>query len=583
MKTATTTFNRNLGRRQSLRRTRIILALAWSFWRDARAVARAQRMQAPGQAQPEIDAIYRRGGERFRRTALSLGGLIIKVGQFLSARTDLLPLAFTRELQQLQDQVPAASFDSIHREMEAAWGRPPAEVLVRIDPVPVAAASLGQVHRAVLVDGGETVAIKVRRPGIEALAAVDLRALGWVVAALQRWTRVGRRLDLRSVFAEFRQLVGRELDYTQEAENLRRFREDFADIPAIRVPREYPQYVCKTVLVMEFVSGVKLTDADGLAALGCDRKELAVQLVQSYLRQMLMTGLIQLDPHPGNFLVDESHRLIFLDFGMMAQLSDAERRGMIGLVEAAVARHPGGVVRAMDDLGFLRPHANRPLLNRAIASLIDRIAGIELTQGPAMDRMVADLQDFLYEEPLQFPAAYMFLGRALGMLFSRVNDLDPKLNWLDLLRNEALPMIRAARPKVWDPPFMRRLGDVVGEIFGEAAHSVFDLVSQEAARTVRASWQLPEAATRLIRQLEDESLATRPELTGVYRRLDAIALEMRFLRWTGLGGFFLLLLFYLRQYGPHQLVPWLWAVLALIAANGFWLFTRLRRKRKGTR
>jgi len=181
-----------------LRRTLAIFRLAISYWGDSRQIERARRL-LPDEAAQREEAILTAGGIRFRKTALQLGGLIIKVGQFLSARTDILPLAFTRQLSQLQDAVPEAPWTAVSQLMEEQWEVPLASILTAIDPHPVAAASLGQVHRAILPDG-RVVAVKVQRPEIDRLAAIDLAALSVIMGVLERWTRVGRRVSARRLF-----------------------------------------------------------------------------------------------------------------------------------------------------------------------------------------------------------------------------------------------------------------------------------------------------------------------------------------------------------------------------------------------
>lgn len=532
-----------------LTRTLAIFRLALSYWGDYRAIQRAERTLSKDAASRAVDAIYQQGGIRFRNEALRLQGLIIKVGQFLSARTDVLPLTFTKELQQLQDQVPAASFDAVRGVIESAFQKPLNEIFYDFEPQPVAAASLGQVHRARLAHGGEIVAVKVQRPQIRELAKTDLRALSRIMAILKRWTKAGRRLDTVRLFEEFRESIYRELDYVQEQDHLLHFQRDFADWPSVQVPQVYEQYTHSTVLVMEFVEGIKLTEVEELNASGLRPQELASVLVESYLKQIVLDGFVQIDPHPGNFLAGMDGRLIFLDFGMMATIPPDHVDVFGRLVEFGLARNAQGVVDSMIALGFVRPSANVEVLGRAVSFMLDRIAGVPLQEGAALTGLVRDFQDFLYEEPLQFPAQYMFLGRAIGMLFGLVAVLDPDLDWMALLKEKALPMINERRV-VWDNRYYQMLRDQVGNLFGAAGKMVWDKAADKVKIWGQIGWRLPEELDQALVKITHGSIATRPEMTPVLRRLDKIAWQLSIVAAWILAGFSSLLAVFWR--GRHS-------------------------------
>ncbi|PSR34171.1 MAG: ABC transporter [Sulfobacillus benefaciens] len=502
-------------------RTYAIFALALSYWRDARAIARAKRRLPEIEAKAKEARIYELGGERFRREALRLGGLIIKVGQFLSARTDVLPLEFTRQLASLQDQVPAASYSEVQQLLESVYQKPVSEVFRDFGQEPVAAASLGQVHHALLRDEGQDVAVKVRRPGIKELASIDLRALALVMAALKRWTRAGRRLDTVRIFREFRDMVNRELDYVQERQNLEAFAENFKDNPAVKIPQVYPAYSSKSVLVMEYVSGYKLTDHEALVKAGLDPKALAHTLVNTFLQQIVVDGVVQIDPHPGNFFAGYDGKLIFLDFGMIGHIPPEHLAYAAQLVEGVLSQDASRVVDAIDGLGFLAPHAQKQLLQRAMTVLLNRSAGTPLSPGPQLTRVVSDFQDFLYEEPLLFPAQYMFLGRAIGMLFGLISALDPDLDWLQVLRQEALPLINARRQAA-GPSWLGSIRRAVTDMFGAEAATLVDTIGRRVWDTVLMAGRLPGSVDRIVATAAAGELVTRPELTQMMRRVDRI-------------------------------------------------------------
>ncbi len=507
--------------RSGIRRTAAIFRLALSFWGDARAIARAKRRLSAEDAKKAESRIYATGGARFRREAIRLGGLIIKVGQFLSARTDVLPLEFTRQLQTLQDQVPPAPFGDIQETLKATYGANWSRVFLEFSPEPVAAASLGQVHRAVLAETETVVAVKVRRPGIEELAAVDLNALGSIMKVLRRWTKPGRRLDTVRLFEEFRDMVRRELDYRQELKSLEQFAENFREDKAIRVPLAYPEFSHETVLVMEFVAGLKLTDRSALVKAGLEPKALARTLVNAFLKQIISDGLVQIDPHPGNFFAALDGKVIFLDFGMMGHIP-AEHLGFAArFLEGFLTKDARRVVEAIDGLGFLAPHAQKPLLQRAVAVMLERSAGTPVSPGPQLDRAVKDFQDFLYEEPLLFPAQYMFLGRAIGMLFGLVSALDIDLDWMQLLRQEALPLLNQRRRET-GAAWLAKIREGISDWLGPEVGAAFDTVGQRVSDVVGVLQRVPVNLDRVLSTAEAGSLVTRPELSSVARRLDRL-------------------------------------------------------------
>lgn len=533
-------------RLSGVRRTSAIFRLALSFVRDGRKIARAKRRLSDSEFRVVEEEIYRQGGLRFRDEALQLGGLIIKVGQFLSARTDVLPLAFTRELAILQDRVPAAPWPDVQTLMESMWGQPLDALFQEVNPEPVAAASLGQVHRGVLKDG-RVVALKVQRPGIENLARIDLSALRTIMRVLERRTRVGRRLNALRLFEEFQSLVREELDYRIEEAHQLQFAANFHEDSRVAVPAPLPSLTRQRVLVMDFVQGTKLTDAEELRAQGFDGAVLADLLIQSYLKQIAIDGFVQLDPHPGNFLADASGRLVFLDFGMMGEIPAQDLRQVAALLRALLIRDARAVVEAIDGLGFIRPGASPRLMIRAVQLMVDQLSGVPLTPGPALDRAVADFQDFLYQEPLQFPARYMFLGRAIGMLFGLISTLDPGLDWMGVLRKRALPILNARQHSPW----VEQFGHWARVLLGSEAGNMVQTGVALGLGELREMATIPGKARRVLTRMEEGSLETNPELTPLYRKMDGLSEINRALVLSLWAGLSLALGFTLHRIWPH--------------------------------
>jgi predicted unusual protein kinase regulating ubiquinone biosynthesis (AarF/ABC1/UbiB family) len=487
----------------------------------------------------ELEArVFARAGARVRRSALRLQGLIVKVGQFLSARADVLPLAFTRELTQLQDAVPAAPFDRIRRRIERELGASVEALFQSFEERAAAAASLGQVHRAVMPDG-RVVAVKVLRPGIERLADADLAALRMITRFLKRFTSFGRRLHVADIYEEFAKGVGEELDYRSEAAYLERFRKHFEGNPRIVVPAIVDRLVTKSVFVMDFIDGVKVSDLEQLRQWQVDPHAIVEILVDAYLRQMLEYGLVHIDPHPGNLLVLPDGRLCVLDFGMMADVPAQDVRVFAGLVQAAITRNLEGVVEAIDQLGFLQPYANRAILTQAIGMIIDRLNGFQLTRGPELDRFIEDFQDFLHDEPLILKANYLFVGRAIGMLTGVLTTLDPSIDWWNLLKERALPLLNASATsdeRNEGRDFRSRIRRAAQELFGDSAAVLVDVVLAQAQDTGLALIRLPGVMQRVLDRADRGDLMVAVELEPVLARLDRLERLFARLRWTLLFG-----------------------------------------------
>ncbi|MCY0875611.1 MAG: AarF/UbiB family protein [Firmicutes bacterium] len=509
-----------------------ILFLALSFIRYYWQIRFIVRFRAA--RRQELEArVFARAGARVRISALRLQGLIVKVGQFLSARADVLPLAFTRELTQLQDAVPAVPFSKIRPQIESELGADLDALFAAFAPIATAAASLGQVHRATLADGRE-VAVKVLRPGIAALAHTDLSALRMIAWYLETFTKFGRRLQLTQIYEEFSRSVQEELDYRLEADYMEQFRKYFQDSPHIAVPGIVDRLVTRSVIVMDFIDGCKISDSQRLAQWGVDPEALVETLVDAYLRQMLKYGLVHVDPHPGNLLVLADGRLCFIDFGMMAQVQPDDVSVFASLVQAAISRNLDGIVEAVDKLGFLQPHANRAILKQAVGMMLDRLNGFQLARGPELDRFIEDFQDFLHDEPLILQAKYLFIGRAIGMLSGVLTTLKPSIDWWTLLKERALPLLSAQSENDSDAPdgVRARVRGVVKELFGDTGALAFDLILSQAKDTGLALVRLPSELDRVLQKMDRNEWAVQVDLDHALLRLDRLSYLLARAYWT---------------------------------------------------
>lgn len=386
----------------------------------------------------------------FRTLAIEMGGVLIKVGQFLSSRVDVLPEEITKELAGLQDEVPAEAFVNIRRVIERELGSQLFERLVTIQEVPLAAASLGQVHRATLtaLASGQTpadqlkVVIKVQRPNIETLIATDLEALRAVGRWLNRWPPIRRRANIPSLLEEFTRVLYQELDYLAEGRNAETFASNLANDREVRVPRVIWSHTTKHVLTLEDVFAIKITDYAAITAAGVDRVQVARRLFRTYLQQIFRDGFFHADPHPGNLFVSiegaNGWRLVFVDFGMAGRLSPSVRTGLRETAIAVATRDSGRLVRSQQQLGLLLPSANLPLLERAEARVLDRFWGrtmedLQQVGRQEMRELVAEFRELLYKMPFHVPEDLILLGRTLGILSGMCTGLNPQFNvWHEL-------------------------------------------------------------------------------------------------------------------------------------------------------
>ena len=266
-----------------LRVSRLLLWTIWVIYRERRRVIRA-RERGNYEVRPNIEVLIK-VLVAFRKTAIKLGVLMIKLGQFLSSRADLLPEQALNVLAELQDEVPPAPFEHVVSVIESELGKPVEEIFSVLERKCTAAASLGQVHKAVLASTGETVAVKVQRPNIEQLVRMDLSTLRFVIWVIMRFVDTRDFIDLKAVYREFKRTVYEEIDYITEAEHARRFKEMFKDDRTIYIPRVYDAYVSRRVLVLEWIDGIKINDYASLDAAGINLLEVAKRTERAYFYQ----------------------------------------------------------------------------------------------------------------------------------------------------------------------------------------------------------------------------------------------------------------------------------------------------------
>lgn len=386
---------------------------------------------------------------RFRVLAADLGGLIIKVGQFASSRLDVLPESITAELESLQDEVAPESFERIKAQVTQELGLELERAFAEFDETSIAAASLGQVHRAKLTDalaedfGVQQVVVKVLRPGIEQVVAIDLKALRKIGQWLSRIRLVNRRTDAPALVEEFAAVSLQEVDYFNEASNLERFKKNFEEDPVVDAPLIVWERCSSRVLTMADVSDIKINDIAQLDAAGINPNEVAAELARVTFEQIFTHGFFHADPHPGNIFVTKlgpdsssKFKITFIDFGMMGEISDDRRRGLQSFIFALVARDARACVVAMQNLGVLLPSVDSLELERAISAVFDRFGGVgvaEITQTDPREfkELAIRFSSLIRTLPFQLPEDFLLLLRAISLISGVTSSLNRDFNMWD--------------------------------------------------------------------------------------------------------------------------------------------------------
>jgi predicted unusual protein kinase regulating ubiquinone biosynthesis (AarF/ABC1/UbiB family) len=449
---------------------------------------------------------------RFHDLAADLGGLMIKVGQFLSSRLDILPPEITRELEGLQDEVAPEPLAAIVAQIERELGIPLERAFASFETAPIAAASLGQAHRARLSAGiaadlgFDAVVVKVLRPGIEQIVEVDLAALRRVGRWLSRVRLVNRRADAPALVEEFAATSLAEIDYRTEAGNVERFAGDFAADPRVSTPTVVWERSARRVLTLSDVTAIKITDVDALLAAGIDPNAVAAELARATFEQIFVAGFFHADPHPGNIFVtpggEGGFSLTYIDFGMMGEIPDDLRQGLQQFIFAVAARDARGWVVATQRLGVLLPSADTVELERAITALFDRFGGMgvaELTRidPRELEQFALQFSELVRTLPFQLPENYLLLVRTISLISGVTSALNRDFN-------------------MWDAvdPFARTL------LNGGGA-STLRSVGREGIAILSALARLPQRVDALATRLDRGELAVRsPEVEQRLRVLD---------------------------------------------------------------
>jgi predicted unusual protein kinase regulating ubiquinone biosynthesis (AarF/ABC1/UbiB family) len=456
------------------------------FWRLAPLVAsflRDRRRWLVGGARVGRTAAFHRvRAERLVSTIASLGPSFVKLAQVFSARSDLIPEPYVSVLSTLTDQVPPVATAFVEDEIERAYGRPVGEVFERFDGEPLAAASLGQVHRACY--RGEEVVVKVLRPGVEEMVRRDLAVARPLMRRLERWFPNPHVRSARAVIEEFAARIGEEMDFVHEAANAEEIRANFRGNRHVIVPRVVPELVRTRVLVLEYVEGTRV-DRLPPAGRGTAREPMKVlaSAMELYLRMMLVDGFFHADPHPGNLLVAPDGRIVLLDFGMVVRVQRELRWHLVSTVFAAIRRDVDGVVAGFVSLGMLSPEADMAQVH----ALATRLMAIAYDPAPVQEKVelvAAEVMAALYDWPVRLPSELVYFARTAALIEGLGFRYDDRFNPLIFATPIALRLRRDVLVSLGRggeaPPV--DIASLVGTALGHAASYVVRAGRELAAR-----------------------------------------------------------------------------------------------------
>ncbi len=372
---------------------------------------------------------------------IDLGAAFIKIGQLLSARPDVLPSAWVKELAHLQDKVPAFNFQKAQNVIEQELGSKCNEI-IDLEEDPLGAASLAQVHRARLKNGRQVV-LKIQRPGLESLFRLDLDVMQQVAAVLQRNPNWNNQRDFIGIAKECRKVLLKELDFRLEAQYAARFRQQFLDEPNISIPRVIWELSTKRILCLDYLPGTKINDRKSLLEKGIDPSSVVEIGATSYIKQLVQYGFFHADPHPGNLAVAANGSLIYYDFGMMGLISDGLRKRLGSMITAAATRDATRLVEEFQEAGLIASGIEIGPVRRLVRVMLKEALTPPFSSN-LIDKLSGDIYDLVYGKPFRLPVELIFVMRALSTFEGVGRSLDPSFNLMSIAKPYLIPLMTSS-------------------------------------------------------------------------------------------------------------------------------------------
>ncbi|MGK7881884.1 MAG: ABC1 kinase family protein [Crocosphaera sp.] len=453
------------------------------------------------------------------KNLLQLGPTFIKIGQSLSTRADLIPLEYIQELSQLQDNVPPFSPEEAIAVIEAELGKPIYDLFDNFEIEPLASASLGQVHRAKLYTGKEVV-VKVQRPGLEKIFNLDFEVVHRLICILTRYFKPFKKYNLEAIYVEFFELLFQEVDYVHEGKNAERFGDNFRGYSRIKVPKIYWKYTTKKVLTLEYLPGIKVDDRAALEANNINLDNIIQLGICSYLKQLLLDGFFQSDPHPGNMAVSQRGELIFYDFGTMAEVKTFAKDQMIQVFFAVLKKDTDTVVENLVYMGLIEPLNDMTPVKRIVAFLLENFRD-KPVDVRAFEQVSDEVYSMFKSQPFRLPPQMTFILKSLTTLDGIARALDPQYN-----------LLAASQP------FVKNLA------LSGSGGSVVTVIVRQAKEMIKTSLNQANLSEKFLRGFEERidrgELQFRVRSLENERVLKRINLGIKSLIYACLTGFVLL-------------------------------------------
>jgi predicted unusual protein kinase regulating ubiquinone biosynthesis (AarF/ABC1/UbiB family) len=450
---------------------------------------------------------------------IKLGPTFIKIGQALSTRPDLIPLEYVEEFSQLQDRVPPFLSEEAITVIELELNDKLENIFRDFDRIPIAAASLGQVHRATLPTG-EPIVIKVQRRGLEKLFNLDFKVLKNLINFLDRFIPNIKKYELKLIYQEFFEILFAEIDYLQEGKNADLFRYNFQNDSRIIVPKVYWEYTTKTILTLEYLPGIKINDKETLTQKGIPIKPLIELGICTYLKQLLEDGFFQSDPHPGNMAVNLDGAIIFYDFGAMAQVKGLAREQMVRTFFAMLRKDADQVLDTLIYMGLIERVGDMTAIKRLISFSLTRFLDKPIDIN-AFQEISAEIYIMFEQQPFRLPPQMTFIIKALTTLDGIARTLDPNYSLLSASQ-----------------PFFKRITQTT------APNNILLMVARQGRILIEQQLQKPSRLETTVRdfqgKLEDGELQLRVRSLEGERISRSIYLALKTLIYTCLTGFSLL-------------------------------------------